>query len=147
MPPPKCQKNKNLKNLNKQKKVENKMETDQSSNEYDEVYEPVVDLSEDCCFIDQSNINEEFLVDMINLILSDSHIRNVSLFSYALLIKLGINVSVIKTMFNNIGLQRTETCRDNLIKYMKYGLDGLQMNSGGNIKQFFVITFSYRFLK
>ena len=116
------------------KKVENKMETDQSSNEYDEVYEPVVDLSEDCCFIDQSNINEEFLVDMINLILSDSHIRNVSLFSYALLIKLGINVSVIKTMFNNIGLQRTETCRDYLIKYMKYGLDGLQMNSGGNIK-------------
>ena len=40
------------------------METDQSSNEYDEVNEPVVDLAEDSCFVDQSYINEEFLVDI-----------------------------------------------------------------------------------
>jgi hypothetical protein len=37
--------------------------------------------------------------------------------------KFGINFSEIKTFFATMGLQKAGTCRDNLIKLKKEGLD------------------------
>ena len=51
-----------------------------------------------------------------------------SVFSFGLLMKFGINFSEIKTFFATIGLQKAGTSRDNLIKLKK---EGLEKQSGG----------------
>ena len=123
MPKIKTGKLKNLKNLNKFKKENSKMETDQTSDEEDLTYDPVIEDD-----LNENSISDEIMGGMLDLVFSDNSIRNVSVFSFGLLMKFGINFSEIKTFFATIGLQKAGTSRDNLIKLKK---EGLEKQSGG----------------
>ena len=90
------------------------METGESSNSVESDYNPV-----DESIIDESKINDDFLVEMIGIMLSDSSLRIISVFSYAILKKFGICSSEIRNFFPQIGLFAEQTCRDNLIKLQK----------------------------
>jgi hypothetical protein len=81
------------------------METDQTSN------------------LNENSISDEIMGGLLDLVFSDNSIRNVSVFSFGLLMKFGINFSEIKTFFATIGLQKAGTSRDNLIKLKKEGLE------------------------
>ena len=63
------------------------------------------------------------------MVINESSIRNISIFTFGILTKFGINISAIGNIFLNIGLQKAEHCRENLIKFYK---DGTDINSGGN---------------
>ena len=116
-----------FKNVNQFKKLETRMETDQSS--HDEAdFNPFDDLESVNDMLDSSLINHEFLVEMIDIILSDCSLRNISVFSYSLLKKFGISSLEIRKCFLNIGLQKEQTCRQNIMKFHKLGFD---LNSGG----------------
>jgi hypothetical protein len=65
---------------------------------------------------------------LLDLVFSDNSIRNVSVFSFGLLMKFGINFSDIQTFFETMGLQQARTSRDNLIKLKK---EGIEKKSGG----------------
>ena len=123
MPKIKTGKLKNLKNLNKFKKENSKMETDQTSDEEDLTYDPVIEDD-----LNENSISDEIMGGLLDLVFSDNSIRNVSVFSFGLLLKFGINFSEIKTFFATIGLQKAGTSRDNLIKLKK---EGLEKQSGG----------------
>ena len=103
------------------------METDQSSyNEAD--YNPFDDVDSINDVLDSSLINDEFLVEMIDIILTDCSLRNISVYTYSLLKKFGISSLEIRKCFLNIGLQKEQTCRQNIMKFHKLGFD---LNSGG----------------
>jgi hypothetical protein len=109
---------KNLRNLSKFKKENSKMETDQTSDEEDVTYDPVIEDN-----LNENSISEEIMGGLLDLVFSDNSIRNVSVFSFGLLMKFGINFSEIQKFFATIGLQKAETSRDNLIKFKKEGLE------------------------
>ena len=67
----------------------------------------------------ESTISDESLVDMIVLLLDDSSLRNISVYSFALLKKFVISALEIRKVFQNIGLQREQSCRENLMKFHK----------------------------
>jgi hypothetical protein len=119
----------NLKNLNKFKKDFVKMETDQSSDEADDEFFPISEAFYSQRSLDETDFSEDFLVRLLDLVIGNSSIRNISLFTFGILTKLGINISAIGDLFRNIGLQKAEHCRDNIIKFNKYEMD---INSGGN---------------
>ena len=114
---------KNLRNLSKFKKENSKMETDQTSDEEDVTYDPVIEDN-----LNENSISEEIMGGLLDLVFSDNSIRNVSVFSFGLLMKFGINFSEIQKFFATIGLQKAGTSRDNLIKLKK---EGLEKKSGG----------------
>ena len=99
------------------------METDQSTDEEDMFYDPVIEDE-----LNESSINEEIMGDLLDLVISDNSIRNVSVFSFGLLTKFGIQFSVIQKFFEACGLQKAGTCRDNLIKMRT---EGIEKKSGG----------------
>ena len=114
---------KNLRNLSKFKKENSKMETDQTSDEEYVTYDPVIEDN-----LNENSISEEIMGGLLDLVFSDKSIRNVSVFSFGLLMKFGINFSEIQKFFATIGLQKAGTSRDNLIKLKK---EGLEKKSGG----------------
>ena len=101
---------KNLRNLSKFKKENSKMETDQTSDEEYVTYDPVIEDN-----LNENSISEEIMGGLLDLVFSDNRIRNVSVFSFGLLMKFGINFSEIQKFFATIGLQKAGTSRDNLI--------------------------------
>ena len=114
-------------NVNQFKKPQTKMETDQPS--YDEAdYNPFDGVDSINDVLDSSLINDEFLVEMIDIILTDCSLRNISVYTYSLLKKIGISYLEIRKCFLNIGLQKEQTCRQNIMKFHKHGFD---LNSGG----------------
>jgi hypothetical protein len=119
----------NLKNLNKFKKDFVKMETDQSSDEKDDEFFPISEAFYSQRALDETDFSEDFIVRLFDLVSGDSSIRNMSIFPFGILTKLGINISAIGDLFRNIGLQKAEHCRDNIIKFNKYGID---IKSGWN---------------
>ena len=60
---------------------------------------------------------------LLDLVFTDNSIRIVSVFSFGLLMKFGINFSDIQKVFATIGLQQARTSRDNLIKLKKEGIE------------------------
>lgn len=104
---------------------EEKIEIDESDKDKD--YDPINDL-----FFDESSINDELLVEMIDLVLHDSCLRNLSVYSYALLKKFGINTLEIRKVFLNIGLQKEQNCRENLIKFHK---SEFELHCGGTFNE------------
>lgn len=98
-----------------------KMDTEESSNEND--YSPIDDSA-----LDEIAFSDLFLVDMINLVLDEPCLRTLSAFSFALLKKCGIGALEIRKLFSNIGLQREQTCRENIIKIQK---SEFELLSGG----------------
>ena len=60
---------------------------------------------------------------LLDLVFTDKSIRIVSVFSFGLLMKFGINFSDIQKFFATIGLQQARTSRDNLIKLKKEGIE------------------------
>ena len=129
MPRASSAKIKNLKNLNKFKNNYAKMETDQSSDEDDDQYDPIIEAHNTNSVLGETDISEEFLVRLLEMVINESSIRNISIFTFGILTKFGINISAIGNIFLNIGLQKAEHCRENLIKFYK---DGTDINSGGN---------------
>ena len=105
---------KNLRNLSKFKKENSKMETDQTSDEEDVTYDPVIEDN-----LNENSISEEIMGGLLDLVFSDNSIRNVSVFSFGLLVKFGINFSEIQKFFATIGLQKGGASRDNLIMLKK----------------------------
>ena len=89
---------KNLRNLSKFKKENSKMETDQTSDEEDVTYDPVIEDN-----LNENSISEEIMDGLLDLVFSDNSIRNVSVFSFGLLMKFGINFSEIQKFFATIG--------------------------------------------
>ena len=89
---------KNLRNLSKFKKENSKMETDQTSDEEDVTYDPVIEDN-----LNENSISEEIMGGLLDLVFSDNSIRNVSVFSFGLLMKFGINFSEIQKFFATIG--------------------------------------------
>jgi hypothetical protein len=94
------------------------METDQTSDEEDVTYDPVIEDN-----LNENSISEEIKGGLLDLVFSDNSIRNVSVFSFGLFMKFGINFSEIQKFFATIGLQKAGTSRDNLIKFKKEGLE------------------------
>jgi hypothetical protein len=105
---------KNLRNLSKFKNENSKIETDQTSDEEDVTYDPVIEDN-----LNENSISEEIMGGLLDLVFSDNSIRNVSVFSFGLLVKFGINFSEIQKFFATIGLQKGGTSRDNLIMLKK----------------------------
>jgi hypothetical protein len=99
------------------------METDQTSDEGDVTYDPVIEDN-----LNENSISEEIMGGLLDLVFSDNSVRNVSVFSFGLLMKFGITFSEIQKFFATIGLQKAGTSRDNLIKFKK---EGLEKKSGG----------------
>jgi hypothetical protein len=97
------------------------METDETGAESD--YNPLESLVSD-----EFTISEELLVETIDLIFNDPSLRNINAFSFALLKKFGISSTAIRNFFPNIGLQREQTCRENLIKLKD---SNFEIQSGG----------------
>jgi hypothetical protein len=70
----------------------------------------------DKSILDETVIDEKLLVETIDLVLTDSSVRNLSIFSYALLKRFGITAMEIRTFFPSIGLQSEKSCRENLLQ-------------------------------
>jgi hypothetical protein len=77
MPNIKTGKLKNFKNLNKFKKENSKMETDQTSDEEDLTYDPVIEDD-----LNENSISDEITGGLLDLVFSENSIRNVSVFSF-----------------------------------------------------------------
>ena len=73
----------------------------------------------DKSILDETVIDEKLLVETIDLVLTDSSVRNLSIFSYALLKRFGITGMEIRTFFPSIGLQSEKSCRENLLQCQK----------------------------
>ena len=105
---------KNLyKNIQRFAREPDEMETDECSNT-DIDYNPMDDS-----ILDETVIDEKLLVETIDLVLTDSSVRNLSIFSYALLKRFGITAMEIRTFFPSIGLQSEKSCRENLFQCQK----------------------------
>ena len=77
MPKIKTGKLKNLKNLNKFKNNYAKMETDQSSDEDDDQYDPIIEAHNTNSVLGETDISEEFLVRLLEMVINESSIRNI----------------------------------------------------------------------
>jgi hypothetical protein len=87
--------------LNKFKKENSKMETDHTSDEEDLTYDPVIEDD-----LNENSISDEIMGGLLDLVFSDNSIRNVSVFSFGLLMKFGINFSEIKTFLKLLVCKR-----------------------------------------
>jgi hypothetical protein len=66
--------------------------------------------------LDQTVIDEKLLVETIEYVLNDATVRNLTVFSYALLKKFGISDSEKRNSFPFIGLHSEQSCRESLFK-------------------------------
>jgi hypothetical protein len=78
--------------------------------------------------VNDTAIDEEFLVETIDLIFNNPSLRNISVYSYALLKKFGVNSTDIRNFFPKIGLHKKQTCRENVIKLKN---SNFEIKSGG----------------
>jgi hypothetical protein len=62
------------------------METDQTSDEEDSTYDLVIEDD-----LNENSISDEIMGGLLDLVFSDNSIRNVSVFSFGLLMKFGNN--------------------------------------------------------
>jgi hypothetical protein len=101
------------------------MQTDVNSDD-DFDYNPMQESK-----LDYTAVDEEILVETIDLIMKNVSLRNISVFSYALLKKFGINTAQIRNFFPTIGLQCEQNCRVNLRKIHNSNYEELR---GGKLK-------------
>ena len=104
---------------------DNEMQTDDNSDD-DFDYNPMQESK-----LDDTAVDDEILVETIDLVMNNASLRNISVFAYALLKKLGINTAEIRNFFPKIGLQCEQYCRENLIKIHNSNYEELR---GGKLK-------------
>ena len=75
------------------------METDQSASEDETSFDIINDVYKNSGVLDVGSMTYEFLVELIDLVLSGSSERAISCFAYALLKESGITPSQIKAPF------------------------------------------------
>jgi hypothetical protein len=112
------------------------METEDSLTK-DEAYDPIQDKENEDVGIELI-VNDEILLELIDLVVVDSSVRNISAFSFALLTKAGIGFSRIKDISDKFGPQRADNSRQNAMKFHKSEFD---IKSGGII---LILTIKYR---
>ena len=77
------------------------MDTDQTTNEENRTYDPVIE--ED---LNENSISEEIMGGLLDLVFTDKSIRNVGVFSFGLLMKFGINFSDIQKYLQQLVCNR-----------------------------------------